>query len=157
MKRLSRDTSQREAMAGGALTQSTTGAFGSAMRSQAHQQCHRFTDGIGERGAFARQLHPARHAPEQAHLEKLFELPYLLADRRLGNAKLLGGGGEIAVTRGRIEHPEQIERRQPRRPSERTGFGRGNTGGDGVGDKGFRVAEEVLVRELAHLMRRSGG
>ncbi|MCY1443983.1 hypothetical protein D9M71_604280 [compost metagenome] len=53
----------------------------------------------------------AMHAVEQAHAEQLLQALDLLAHGRLGGAQLAGRAGEAEQTGGRVEHPQQFQRR----------------------------------------------
>ena len=62
--------------------------------------------------AVAGQLQVAPLALEHGGAQMLFQQLDLAADRRLGQAQLLAGAGEIEQPAGRLQHHEAVHRRQ---------------------------------------------
>ncbi len=67
--------------------------------------------------AGGRDLEALAVALEQLDAELALERLHLLADRALGDVKLLGRAREALVAGGRLERAERIERRQAARHS----------------------------------------
>jgi hypothetical protein len=68
--------------------------------------------GVLELAALRGQAHGAMGAGEERAAEVLFQESDLAAHRRLGQAELLGGGGEAGEPGRRLEGDEELERRQ---------------------------------------------